>query len=160
MKYILLIFITAISNYTFGQIEKPGDSVLTNPNYDKVLAEKLGANEYGMKSYFLVILKSGTNQTTDKEEINRSFRSHMENINYLVDKGKLIVAGPLSKNPNNLRGIFILQNLKTEEEVKEILQNDLAIKNNLLSFEILTWYGSAALSEYLPYSDKIWKVKP
>ncbi len=31
------------------------------PVYDSVLARKLGADEYGMKSYVLVILKTGTN---------------------------------------------------------------------------------------------------
>lgn len=27
-------------------------------------------------------------------------------------------------------------------------------------YEIFTWYGSAALPEYLPAADKIWKLKP
>jgi hypothetical protein len=30
----------------------------------------------------------------------------------------------------------------------------------LLNYEIFIWYGSATLSEYLPYSEKIWKLKP
>ena len=49
---------------------------------------------------------------------------------------------------------------KTIEEAKEILETDLAIKNGLLNYDIFTWYGSSALSEYLPFSDKIWKSKP
>ena len=113
-----------------------------------------------MKSYFLVILKTGTNTTTDKELIAESFKGHMNNINRLVKEGKLIVAGPLGKNDNKYRGIFILNNLKTIEEAKELLQTDLAIKNGILDYEIFTWYGSAALPEYLPLSDKIWKIKP
>lgn len=136
------------------------DSATSNSNYDKSLAKKLGGDDYGMKSYFLVILKTGKNKTTDKELINTSFRGHMDNINRLVAKGKLIVAGPLGKNENNYRGIFILNNIKTIEEAKEILQTDLAIQNELLDYEIFTWYGSAALPEYLPFSDKIWKSKP
>ncbi len=120
----------------------------------------MGGDEYGMKSYYLIILKTGTNTTTDKELINESFRGHMNNINRLVEEEKLIVAGPLEKNGNNYRGIFILNNVKSLEEAKEILQTDPAIKNGLLDFEIFTWYGSAALPEYLPFSDKIWKLKP
>ena len=33
----------------------------TNPNYDEALAKKLGADDYGMKKYVLVILKTGEN---------------------------------------------------------------------------------------------------
>jgi uncharacterized protein YciI len=136
------------------------DSTNSNPQYNKKLADKLGADEYGMKSYFFVILKSVTIINTDKEFINVSFRGHMENINRLVEKGNLIVAGPLSKNEKNYRGLFILNNLKSIEEAKELLQTDPAIKNGLLDYEIYTWFGSAALPEYLPFSDKIWKIKP
>jgi uncharacterized protein YciI len=143
----------------FQKVEQ-NDSTITNPKYNKTLADKLGGDDYGMKSYFWVILKTGTNKTTDKELINASFRGHMDNINRLVEEGKLIVAGPLGKNENNYRGIFILNNLKSLEEAEELLQTDLAIKNGLLDYEIFTWYGSAALPEYLPFSDKIWKLKP
>jgi hypothetical protein len=72
----------------------------------------------------------------------------------------MIVAGPLGKNPNTYRGIFILQNMKSIKEVEEVLDTDPAIKNKLLDYEIYNWYGSAALPEYLPFSDKIWKLKP
>jgi len=160
MKFIIAISLLIVTNLTFGQSNSDNDSLISNPNYDKTLADKLGADDYGMKSYFLVILKTGTNTTSDKELISESFRGHMDNINRLVAEGKLIVAGPLKKNDNNYRGIFILNNLKTIEEAKELLQTDLAIKNGLLDYEIFTWYGSAALPEYLPFSDKIWKLKP
>lgn len=135
------------------------DTTVSNPNYDPVLAQKLGGDEYGMKSYVLVILKTGTNQTTDKTLINNSFRGHMENINHLVKEGKMTVAGPLGKNENAYRGIFIL-NVTTFEEAESLLQNDAAIKEGLLDFDLYKWYGSAALPEYLDLSDKIWKIKP
>lgn len=160
MKFIIAITLLIITNFSFGQSNSDKDSLISNPNYDKTLADKLGGDDYGMKSYFLVILKTGTNTTSDKELISESFRGHMDNINRLVAEGKLIVAGPLEKNDSNYRGIFILNNLKTIEEAKELLQTDLAIKNGLLDYEIFTWYGSAALPEYLPFSDKIWKLKP
>lgn len=136
------------------------DTTTSNPNYDQALAERLGGDDYGMKTYFLVILKTGTNTTTDEEMIGESFRGHLDNINRLVEEGKLVVAGPLMKNENNYRGIFILSNISSIEDAKELLQTDPAVKNKLLDFEIYTWYGSAALPEYLPASDKIWKLKP
>lgn len=149
-----------MTNLTFGQSNSENDALTTNPNYNKELADKLGGDDYGMKSYFFVILKTGTNTTTDKEFISESFRGHLDNINRLVEEGKLIVAGPLGKNENNYRGIFILNNIKSIEEAVKLLQTDPAIKNRLLDYEIFTWYGSAALPEYLPFSDKIWKSKP
>ncbi|MBK9290043.1 MAG: hypothetical protein IPM52_00170 [Bacteroidetes bacterium] len=160
MKYILTITLLVLTNLTFGQSNSEKDTLTTNPNYDKELADKLGGDDYGMKSYFFVILKTGTNTTTDKEFISKSFRGHLDNINRLVEEGKLIVAGPLGKNENNYRGIFILNNIKSTEEAVKLLQTDPAIKNGLLDYEIFTWYGSAALPEYLPFSDKIWKSKP
>lgn len=136
------------------------DTTGANPKYDKLLADKLGGDDYGMKSYHLVILKTGPNTTTDKELINESFKGHMANIHKLVEEGKLIIAGPLAKNENSFRGIFIFNNVKSTEEVKELLQGDLAIKNGIFDYDIFTWHGSAALPEYLPFSDKIWKLKP
>jgi uncharacterized protein YciI len=160
MKYILTLLILFITKITFGQTKLASDTLNENHNYDKVLADKLGGDEYGMKKYFLVILKTVANTSNDKELINESFRGHMNNINRLVEEGKLIVAGPLEKNENNYRGIFVLNNIETIDEAKKILQTDPAIKNGLLGYEIFSWYGSAALSEYLPFSDKIWKLKP
>lgn len=149
-----------ITNLAFGQSQSGKDTLVANPNYDQALAAKLGGDDYGMKNYFLVILKTGTNAPKDKALISESFRGHMDNINRLVDEGILIVAGPLAKNENNYRGIFILDNIQSTEEAREILQTDPAIKNGLLDYEIFTWYGSAALPEYLPFSDKIWRSEP
>lgn len=124
-----------ITNLAFG---KSKDTTVANPNYDKVLANKLAGDDYGIKNYFLVILKTGTNTTTDKKVINYSFRGHLDNINKLVKEGKLNLAGPLAKNENNNRGIFIFNNIKSIEDAKELLQTDLAIKNQILDYDIFT----------------------
>lgn len=134
--------------------------VSANPDFDPELAEKLGADDYGMKNYILVILKTGKNTTANQELISRSFRGHMDNINRMVETGHLIVAGPVGPNDRQYRGIFILNNVSSMDEVQALLQADPAILEGLLDFEIFTWYGSAALPEYLPFSDKIWKSKP
>lgn len=136
------------------------DTSVSNPNYDRALAEKLGGDDYGMKNYILVILKTGPNTTTDRDLISTSFRGHLDNIKLLVEQGKLIVAGPLGVNDHQYRGIFILNNVDSFEEATELMQSDPAIKNGLLDVEFFNWYGSAALPEYLPASDKVWKLKP
>ena len=130
-----------------------------NENYDSELAIKVGADDYGMKSFVFVILKSGDNKSTDQELRNKSFRGHMKNIRRLVAEDKMVVAGPFGKNDNDFRGLFIL-NVKTIKEAEALLDTDPAISSNFLKAEMYEWYGSAALSEYLEASDKVWKVKP
>ena len=44
--------------------------------------------------------------------------------------------------------------------ISELLETDPAIKADLLKAEPYPWYGSAALGQYLPDSDKIWKIDP
>ena len=130
-----------------------------NPNYDSTLALTLGADDYGMKRYVLAILKTGSNTEADRETVQRCFAGHLENIRRMADDGKLIVAGPLGKNDQAYRGIFIF-NVDTLEEAEELLQTDPAIEAKLLDADLYPWYGSAALPGYLPAADKIWKLKP
>lgn len=157
MKHLLLFAAVLLSLLSFGQAKSGKDTVISNPQYNKALAEKLGGDDYGMKSYFFVILETGPNKTDDKKFISESFSGHMNNINRLVKENKLIVAGPFAKNDKQYRGLFIFNNVKTIEEAKELLLTDPAIKNGLLDYEIFSWYGSAALPEYLPFSDQIWR---
>lgn len=124
--------------------------------YNKALADSLGADEYGMKSYVLVILKTGPSKEKNKTVIDSLFKGHLANIGRLAKENKLTVAGPLEKNNKNYRGIFIL-NVKTVEEAKVVLQTDPAVKAKLLDAELYGWYGSAALPMYLPYVDQVQK---
>ena len=130
----------------------------TEKKFDAELAKRLGADDYGMKSYILVILKTGGNTTTDKRFIDSCFAGHMSNMGVMVKAGKLVVAGPIGKNEKSYRGIFIL-NAKDFEEAKELLKGDPAVKEGLLDAELYNWYGSAALPLYLESADKIAKQK-
>jgi len=149
-------FINEILCCSLGIVFCCSGSSLYAQTYDQALADSLGADDYGMKHYVLVILKSGTNDKIIKAESDSLFRGHMQNINRLANSGKLIVAGPLQKNNNNYRGIFIL-NVKSIEEARPLLEGDSAIKQNLLDVELFVWYGSAALPTYLPFHNKIEK---
>lgn len=150
MKYFLTLLVIILSiNVSFSQ--------KTNPNYDEELATKLGADDYGMKKYVFVILKTGTNESTDKVLRDSCFTGHMNNIDRLVKEKKLIVAGPMLKNEKSYRGIFILD-VPTMEDARILLETDPAIKAKFLEPELYEWYGSAALSEYIEASDKVWKI--
>lgn len=148
----LLIF----SFFLFEVFAAAGQEV--NPNYDASLAKQLGADDYGMKSYVLVILKTGSNTTEEKAIRDSLFAGHMNNIGRLAKLGKLVVAGPLGKNEKSYRGIFILS-AATFEEANELLMTDPAIKEKIFEAELYKWYGSAALPEYLKSHERIEKLK-
>jgi uncharacterized protein YciI len=151
MKYRLLVFLlVSVCLSASAQTE--------NPRYDTLLADSLGGDDYGMKTYIFVILKTGPNKIEDKKVLDSLFKGHMENIGRLASNGQLIVAGPLGKNDKTYRGIFIL-NVKSIEEANALLETDPTIKNKVLEAEIYKWYGSAALPTYLPYHEKIEKKK-
>jgi uncharacterized protein len=144
---ITSLFLLAVTN---------ANAQTENSKYNKHLADSLGADDYGMKMYVLVILKQGKIEIKDKKTIDSLFYGHMQNIKHLAEKGKLVVAGPLKKNDLNYEGIFIF-NVQTIEEAKILLETDPAIKAKALDTEIFQWYGSAALPLYLPYHNDVKK---
>ena len=73
MKQIFVCLLLLITSLVMSQT--------TNPNYNAELAEKYGADDYGMKSYVLVILRSGANVDTDAGKKSTAFKGHMANIN-------------------------------------------------------------------------------
>lgn len=127
-----------------------------NKNYDEKLAKELHADDYGMKTYVLAILKTGTEKGFSKAKQDSVFSGHMLNIGKLVKDGKLVVAGPMGKNDKNYRGIFILD-VPTIAEAQGLVQTDPAIQAKLLDVELYIWYGSAALKETLKIHSKIEK---
>ncbi len=146
--FLLLVFSVSVVN-----------AQTLNPLYDSILAKRLGGDEYGMKSYIFVILKTGSNTQVEKAVRDSLFAGHLANIDRLAKQRKLIVAGPFGKNDKSFRGLFIL-NVDTPEEANDLLQTDPAIREKLLEPELFKWYGSAALPEYLDAADKIWLKEP
>ncbi len=126
-----------------------------NVHYDSTLAKKYGADDYGMKWYTLVLLKTGPVKIEDQKIVDSLFKGHLANIVRLADEGKLVVAGPLGKN-EKYRGVFILT-VDTVEKAMELLDTDPAIHEKLLEPEIIRWYGSAALPAYIESSKKVGK---
>jgi len=130
-----------------------------NPKYDADLAKELGADDYGMKMYSFVILKTGPNQIEDKDSSAVLMRGHLDNISRLAEDDLLTVAGPFGPNELQYRGLFIL-NVDTTEEAEKLLSTDPAIAAGVFKTEIIPWYGSAALPTYLENHEKIEKTSP
>lgn len=152
MKITLFTLLFLILTY-------PSIGQKVNPDYDPALAKKLGADERGMKMYVLVILKSGPYSEADSIKRAELFAGHFRNINKLAEQKKLIVAGPLDKNENAYRGIFILD-IPTFEEARQLLENDPTIKERIFDAEYYNWYGSAALPVYMESDKKIRRTIP
>ena len=53
--------------------------------YDFALAQKLGADENGMRSYVMVILKTGPANITDPERRRELFAGHFSNMGVLAE---------------------------------------------------------------------------
>lgn len=150
MKKVIFLFLLGCLCSSLSKAQN------TRAAYDSTLAHKLGADDYGMKKYVFVILKTGTYKPKDSIESQSLFMGHMANMQRLAKEGKLTVAGPFGKNELKYRGLFIL-NVSTLEEAQKLVQTDPAIKIGLFEVDLIPWYGSAALPEYLPIHEKVQK---
>jgi uncharacterized protein len=127
--------------------------------YDAELAKRLGADERGMKSYVLCILKTGPKDAEVKgDERKEIFAGHFANIGRLADEGKLAVAGPFGKNDKSYRGLYIF-NVATVEEAEKLVMLDPAVKAGVFVPELTPWYGSAGMMVVSETHKKIEKPK-
>jgi uncharacterized protein YciI len=115
------------------------------PAYDAALAQRLGADQYGMRKYVFVILKRGKVKIADAKERENLLAGHLKNIGRLANEGKLVLAGPFLSD-QDIRGIFIF-NVTTVEEAQKLVETDPSIKAGMFDVEMYPWYGSAALMD-------------
>ncbi len=129
---------------------------LTNV-YDAQLADELGADEYGMRSYVFVVLKTGPTSITDEARRNEIFAGHFSNIARLSEEGKLVLAGPFIEGGEK-RGMYIFSSA-TIEDAKAIVQTDPAVAAGIFTPEFTRFYGSAALIKIYELHKTIQKTK-
>jgi uncharacterized protein YciI len=117
----------------------------TKVKFDAKLAKKVGADDYGMRSYVFCVLKTGPKdaEITDKKQRAEIFAGHMANIQRLADEGKLVLAGPFGTNNRDYRGLFIFA-VTTIDEAQKLVETDPVIKSGMMIAELTPWYGSAA----------------
>ena len=158
LKYSILLAFAMTSLTICGSAQT--NEKTSKPYYDAAFAKKLGADEYGMKNYVLVILKTGPKDAEFKgKERDDIFAGHMANIGRLAEAGKLAVAGPFMKNDKGYRGLYIF-NAKTIEEAQQIVDTDPAVKSGILIPDMTLWYGSASLMATPEIHKKIAKANP
>mgnify|MGYP001377386061 CR=1 FL=1 len=149
--HILIVFSVVLANCS-----SKTEIVKVNPNqYDSTLAEKLGADQFGMKAYVMAFLKKGPNRSTDTIIAKNLLLAHLHNIQKLADEGKLIMAGPFLDD-QDIRGIYIF-NVSSLEDAKKLTEMDPAIQAGSLVMELHPWYGSAALVEITKIHKKLQK---
>jgi uncharacterized protein YciI len=125
------------------------------PKFDAELAKTLGADEYGMRRYVHVVLKTGPNKMPAGTERDAMFKGHFANIQRLAAEGKLVLAGPFD-GVDGWRGMFVLA-VADIEEAKKLVATDPVIINGEMIAQFHTYYGSAALMQVNEWHEKVAK---
>jgi uncharacterized protein YciI len=140
-SFLAAVFVACMTTMAMaGETAAPAKS-----SYDAELAKRLGADERGMRTYVLCILKTGPKDAEIKgKERSEIFAGHFANITRLADEGKLAVAGPFGENDKSYRGLYIF-NVATIAEAETLVALDPAVKAGVFVADLTPWYGSAAM---------------
>lgn len=139
------------SEQAFGE-----DKAIQKSAIDTTLANELGADDYGMKSYVIAFLKAGPNRELDSARSAELQRAHLDNITRLAEEKLLVLAGPFLDS-GELRGIYIFD-VTSIEEAQKLTATDPAVQAGSLTMELRPWYGSAALMKVNDIHEKIAKI--
>lgn len=125
--------------------QTPAAEPAVNPKFDAALAARLGADKHGMRTYVLVILRSGPTRVPDGPERDEMFAGHFANMKRLAAEGKLVAAGPLD-GVDGWRGMFVFA-VAEIEDARALVATDPVIVRGEMVAEYHTYYGSAALMQ-------------
>lgn len=124
-------------------------------SYDAELAQKVGADERGMRKFVLVILKTGPTRVPDGPERDAMFRGHFANMTRLAEAGQLVLAGPLD-GVDGWRGLFVFA-VEEIAAAEKLVATDPVIQQGEMVAEYHAFYGSAALMEINDLHERIAK---
>ena len=145
---LLSLLVASLSSFEAlgqGSSNTAINKATNNPKYDAESAQRLGADQRGMRSYVLVVLKTGPNKVAPGKERDEMFAGHFANIKRLAADGKLALAGPFD-GVDGWRGLFIFA-VKDIEEAKQLTATDPVIMKGEMVAEYHKWYGSAAVMD-------------
>lgn len=149
MKTFVLIISLLVGSVSWSQ---------STDLYDAALAQKLNADDYGMKKYVIAFLKSGPNKSSSEEDRKQLQRAHLDNIIKMANEGMLVLAGPFLDG-GDLRGIYVF-NLESVEEAIKLTETDPMIQKGVLVMEMHPWYGSATIQMLGELHKKVAKLNP
>jgi uncharacterized protein YciI len=113
------------------------------PAYDAALAKSLGGNDNGMRSYVLVILKTGPRKMPEGEARKDMFKGHFANMERLAKEKKLALAGPLD-GVDGWRGVFVIV-ASDIDTARALVDTDPVIVHGEMVAEYHKFFSSAAL---------------
>lgn len=154
----LLIGCTAMAfapHIALAQIQAPTPAAPVVQAYDADLAKSLGGNDNGMRSYVLVILKTGPRKMPEGEARKEMFKGHFANIERLANEKKLAVAGPLD-GVDGWRGVFVIA-VPDIAQAKTYVETDPVIVNGEMVAEYHKFFSSAGLMMVNDVHNKIIK---
>ena len=105
------------------------------------------AQQTEMRLYYMVFLRRGPAWTAATTPAATAVsRAHRANIDRLTKEGLMVVAGPFEGTSGDraLAGIFILR-VASMEAAKAAVDSDPAVKAGRFVYEIVPWWGPAAL---------------
>ena len=156
-----VIFLTFVLAGCSQNAAPPDQQKLTEgaAQFNSELASELGADEYGMRSYVMVVLKTGPmdSKITDAEARAEIFSGHFSNMTKLAEAKKLVLSGPFIEGGEK-RGLFIF-NVPTLAEAEKPMQTDPAVEAGIFVPEFTKYYGSAALMQIQDVHKTIQKTK-
>ena len=135
-----------------------GAADAARPSYDPELARAVGASENGMRSYVLVVLKTGPNKVAPGAERDAMFKGHFANMKRLAAEGKLAFAGPFD-GVDGWRGLFVFA-VADIEASKQLVATDPVVAKGEMVPEFHALYGSAALMLVNEAHERIARPRP
>lgn len=125
------------------------------PGFDAALAAELGADEYGMRNYVFVLLRTGPAdaEISDPEQRRELFAGHFANMERLRDEGALVLAGPLD-NEGDKRGVLVLA-VDALEEAKAEVAKDPTVAAGIFIPEYSGFYSTAGLMKVNAIHEKV-----
>jgi len=92
------------------------------------------------EKYQLVILRAGENPPQlAPEQAAELQKQHLAHMTGLAQRGKILVAGPFSDQPDkSMRGMCIYR-CASIDEARQLAEGDPAVKAGRLKVEVLTW---------------------
>jgi uncharacterized protein YciI len=163
MKTILKKMLLPLAVCTLAHAESPTPTpapattptAIPAPGFDAELAKTVAADDFGMRKYVMVVLKTGPNKMAPGPERDEMFKGHFANINRLAKEGKLALAGPFD-GVDGWRGMFIFAVADIEEARQLVATDPVVIKGEMVP-EFHKYYGSAALMLVNPNHAKVAK---